>query len=78
VSGTFNIGTGRETDVNSLFTHITAALNNTAAAEYGPAKEGEQMRSSIDASAALAAFGWKPEVRLEDGIKLTADWFAKH
>jgi UDP-glucose 4-epimerase len=77
VTGIYNIGTGRETDVNELYTHITAALGSKVKAEYGPAKEGEQMRSSIDAKAAGVALGWKPEMALEHGIKATADWFAK-
>ncbi|MBX7144445.1 MAG: NAD-dependent epimerase/dehydratase family protein [Oligoflexia bacterium] len=75
VSGTYNIGTGKETSVNTLYAAICAGLGLDIKAQHGAAKEGEQMRSSITAAAALKAFGWKPEVQLEQGVKRTAEWF---
>jgi UDP-glucose 4-epimerase len=75
VQGIFNIGTGRETSVNMLYAMIIKALGSATKANYGDAKAGEQMRSSIDASAALKAFNWKAEVSLEAGCQETSDWF---
>lgn len=78
VTGTYNIGTGRETSVNTLYQMIIKGLGSSVQPAYGAAKAGEQMRSSIDASAALKAFGWKPEVSLEVGCQETSDWFRAH
>lgn len=75
VQGIYNIGTGRETSVNTLFRMIVKSLGKEVEPKHGEAKQGEQMRSSIDASAALKAFNWKPEVSLEAGCQETSDWF---
>jgi UDP-glucose 4-epimerase len=75
VSGAFNIGTGVETDVNRLFALMADAAGVAAAPQYGEARAGEQRRSCIDPSAAGKALGWKPEVRLEDGLARTIAFF---
>jgi len=75
IQGTYNIGTGRETSVNELYKLIAASQSSGVAPQYAPAKEGEQMRSSIDAGLAERTFGWKPQVSLEQGLKITAEWF---
>ncbi|HEX2240526.1 MAG TPA: hypothetical protein VHJ82_05240, partial [Actinomycetota bacterium] len=33
-----------------------------------------QPRRAVDGSRAAAAFGWKPAVSLEEGIKQTVEW----
>lgn len=77
VTGTYNIGTSKETSVNELYAAICAGLASDVKPQYGQAKEGEQMRSSISANAALKAFGWKPEVQLNEGVQRTAQWFRR-
>ena len=79
IPGIFNIGTGKETSVNQLYSEIAAALESKVSAAFAPKKEGEQMRSCIDASCAKRTFGWVPSRRLADGIRETCDWFrAQH
>ena len=46
--GIYNIGTGIETDVNTLYQMLAEATGVTTAAEHGPAKPGEQRRSCLD------------------------------
>jgi UDP-glucose 4-epimerase len=75
VRGVFNIGTGRETSVNTLYGMIAKSLSSDIKAPHAEAKAGEQMRSCIDASAAFKAFAWKPEVSLEVGCQETSAWF---
>lgn len=77
VDGIFNIGTGKETSVNELYELIRGAAGSSLAADSGPAMPGEQMRSCIDAKFAGEAFGWKPEISIEDGIKETVAWFSE-
>ena len=76
-SDIFNIGTGRETDVNALYTKLRNAVGSSASEKHGPAKAGEQLRSVIDYSKARKILGWEPKVGLDEGIKLTVDFFRR-
>jgi UDP-glucose 4-epimerase len=74
--GPLNVGTGIETDVNELYAHIARAAGSDRPAEHAPARLGEQKRSCIDPSRAGAVVGWRPEVKLADGLRRTFEWFA--
>jgi UDP-glucose 4-epimerase len=76
-SDIFNIGTGRDTDVNALYTKLRNAVGSSAPEKHGPAKAGEQLRSVIDYSKARKILGWEPKVGLDEGIKLTVDFFSR-
>ncbi|MFQ6115819.1 MAG: NAD-dependent epimerase/dehydratase family protein [bacterium] len=74
-SDIFNIGTGVETDVNTIFkiiNDLTCAGNDEF---HGPAKAGEQLRSCLSYSKAEKYLGWKPEVELNQGLKNTVEYF---
>ena len=43
--------------------------------KHGPPKPGEQKRSVISYKKAEKLLGWKPEVKLEEGLKMTVDFF---
>jgi UDP-glucose 4-epimerase len=73
--GPYNVGTGRETDVNQLFAMLRDACGVAAEPEHGPAKPGEQRRSCLDASRAQRLLGWSPHVSLWDGLRTTVDYF---
>jgi UDP-glucose 4-epimerase len=74
--GAVNIGTGLETDVVTLFHHLREAVGvPQAEASHGPAKIGEQRRSSLDAALAGERLGWRPEVALADGLRRTAAYY---
>ena len=45
------------------------------APEHGPAKPGEQLRSSVDPTLAGRVMGWRPEVDLTSGLKETLRFF---
>ncbi len=74
-SDIFNIGTGKETDVNLLFRKLRDAVGSKEEEKHGPAKAGEQMRSVIDFSKAKKILGWEPRVGLDEGIDLTVKFF---
>lgn len=76
VTGSYNIGTGKETSVNELYNNLVAAMGLNIKAQHGPAKAGEQLRSVIDNALAKKTFNWAPEHSIESGLKITADWFA--
>ena len=74
-SDVFNVGTGKETDVNVLYGSIRQAVGSSVEARHGSAKAGEQMRSIVDWSKAHRVLGWSPAVSLGDGLVRTAEWF---
>jgi UDP-glucose 4-epimerase len=76
-SDTFNVGTGVETDVNTVYEILRRHLQLDLRAEHGPAKGGEQRRSVISSEKLFRAFGWRPAVRIEDGLKETAEFFRR-
>jgi UDP-glucose 4-epimerase len=74
-SDVFNAGTGVESDVNTLYRAIKTATGSDIEEFHGPAKAGEQLRSCLTAEKAERLLGWKPEIELDDGIKLTVEFF---
>ena len=70
-SGAYNIGTGVETSVNGLYDRMLEISGKGLPPEHGPAKLGEQLRSSVDPARAGRALGWRPEVDLAAGLKET-------
>ena len=74
-AGPVNVGTGIETDVNTLARLLRDTVGGTAPITHGPAKAGEQRRSVVDASRAAAVYGWRPEVTLADGLRRTVEFF---
>ena len=73
--GPLNIGTGIETDVNTLYAHLRVLTGSPHPAQHGPAKAGEQRRSVIAIGRAAEALGWRPEVPLEEGLRRTVEFF---
>lgn len=75
VVGTFNIGTGRQVSVNTVAELLRGATGFAKRIPHGPGKTGEDRRSALDARLARRVLGWKPSVKLEDGIRRTVAWF---
>ncbi len=73
--GPVNIGTGVETDVNTLYAHLRVLTGSPHPAQHGPAKAGEQRRSVIAIERAAEVLGWRPEVPLEEGLRRTVEFF---
>ncbi len=72
--GIFNVGTGVETSVNELYAGLARALGIDRAAEHGPAKAGEQMRSVLDGRK-LRKLAKLPEpAGLQEGLQRTVEW----
>lgn len=75
VVGSFNIGTGEETDVNQIFRGLVKIAGFEVKEKHGPAKPGEQKRSSLNCSLVRRELGWRPKVKLEDGLRETIEYF---
>ena len=74
-SDIYNVGTGKETDVNELFSELNKITGNNAEEKHGPAAPGEQMRSVITSEKLFKKFKWKPDTELHIGLENTVDFF---
>jgi len=74
-TGAFNIGTGVETDVNTLAKLLLAAAGSRSEVRHGPPKSGEQRRSVIANRRAAELLDWRPEASLDEGLRRTVAWF---
>ena len=70
-----NIGTGVETNVNTLFRKLRDLAGSRQEEIHGPGMPGEQSRSVIDNAMAYNELGWYPETSLDDGLALTLAYF---
>ena len=76
--GSFNVGTGRETDINTVFDILKRLTGSNQAQQHGPALPGEQKRSVVDAGKLREKLGWSPGTDLEPGLEATVDYFRAH
>lgn len=74
-SDIYNVGTGKETDVNKLFTELNKITGKGSKEKHGPAAPGEQMRSVITSAKLFKKFNWKPDSELTVGLQKTVDYF---
>ena len=71
----FNIGTGIETDVNTIFNLLKKKTGSKQKELHGPKKPGEQKRSVLDSSKAKKILGWSPKYDLEKGMEGTVKYY---
>jgi UDP-glucose 4-epimerase len=71
----YNVGTGVETSVTDLYQELARAVGSDLQAKHGPAKPGEQQRSSVDASLVRRELGLPEPLPLREGLARTAAWF---
>jgi UDP-glucose 4-epimerase len=68
VFGVFNVATGVETDVMTLFEKLQEAAGTSLKPALAPLREGELERSCMDSSRAREELGWTAQVPLEQGL----------
>ena len=76
-SAIYNVGTSIESDVNKLFYELRNHLNPSCPEQHAPAKVGEQQRSVISFKKIEQELGWHPTIQLDEGLRLTAEYFKK-
>ena len=73
----YNIGTGKDISIKELALLIQKIVGHTGEIIWDKSKPDGTPRKLLDVSK-MNALGWKPEVNLQDGIKLTYDWFLEN
>jgi UDP-glucose 4-epimerase len=73
--GSFNVGTGIETDINRIFGLLAQLTESGQPEEHGPPLPGEQRRSAVDARKIGRVMGWQPGTDLQAGLRATVQYF---
>jgi UDP-glucose 4-epimerase len=70
-AGTFNIATGVETDVLTLWNVLKAVAGSDIEPQLADLRPGELKRSCLDTGLAERELGWHAAVQVEDGLERT-------
>jgi UDP-glucose 4-epimerase len=70
-----NIGTGRRTSTNQLFSMLKKLTGYPGPEEHGSARAGDLRDSCLAVAKAARVLGWEPRVQMEEGLRQTVDWF---
>ena len=69
--GTYNIATGVETDVMTIWNELRAAAGSSTEPELAELRPGELQHSCLDISRASRELGWTPQVPIAEGLRKT-------
>ncbi|HEV2924141.1 MAG TPA: NAD-dependent epimerase/dehydratase family protein [Solirubrobacteraceae bacterium] len=70
-SGTYNIATGVETDVMTVWNELRAAAGSDIEPQLAELRPGELQHSRLDIGLAARELGWSPEVPISEGLRRT-------
>ncbi|MDI6853188.1 MAG: NAD-dependent epimerase/dehydratase family protein [Deltaproteobacteria bacterium] len=73
--GIYNIGTGLETDILTIYLKLQKLTGSPLGPVHGPAKPGEQRRSALNADLSRKQLDWRPVVDLDEGLSQTVAAF---
>jgi UDP-glucuronate decarboxylase len=76
-TGPVNLGNPREFTILELAQAIIAMLGSRSKIIHKPLPQDDPMQRKPDISLAKSALGWEPQIRLEEGLKPTVDYFRK-
>ena len=74
----FNIGCGERISINKLYEIIARELHSDIKPVYGFPRPGDVRDSEADISAAKEAFGYEPEIDVEEGLKKSIAWYREN
>ena len=73
----FNLGESETVTLRRLIELLEAALGKKAVIDRQPLQPGDVPVTFADISKARAKLDYRPKIKIEEGIKLFADWFRK-
>lgn len=75
IDGVYNIGTGSGTTINQLHEQLSKVAAYSQETVHGPEMLGETRQIYLDARKADQKMGWKPQITLDHGLRLTVEHF---
>jgi UDP-glucose 4-epimerase len=76
VGQVINIANGERVTINGVFEMVKKLTGRTdVQAEYAPSRTGDVRDSLADLNLARSLLGYNPQVGLEEGLRLTIDWW---
>ena len=80
IDGVINLASGEEVVIRDLVKKIAEITQTRSALEIGalPYRPTEIWRMYADSSRARNILGWKPGVSLDEGLRLTVEWFREY
>jgi GDP-L-fucose synthase len=70
-----NLGSGEEISIADLVRLIADVTGFKGELRFDPSQPDGQPRRKVDASRALAEFGWQSRTSFREGLRATADWY---
>ncbi len=80
IEGPVNLASGEEVAIRDLVKKIAALTDTKSSIEIGALeyRPTEIWRMFADSSRARSLFGWTPRVNLDEGLKLTVEWYRQY
>jgi UDP-glucose 4-epimerase len=72
-AGTYNVATGVETDVMTVWSKLKEIAGSDLEPQLADLRPGELKHSCLDTARAQRELGWRAEVPIADGLRLTYD-----
>jgi UDP-glucose 4-epimerase len=77
VGGIYNIAGGRRITLNQAIATIADALGVTPRIDHGPPRGGDQRHTEADTGRARQAFGYRPQVDPDEGLRAQVRWYVR-
>ena len=76
----YNAGAGEGVPVRTIVATVLEVMGNPVEGLFGaiPTRPDEIMEMSADISRAVAEFGWRPKIGLQEGLTRTIEWVKSH
>jgi UDP-glucose 4-epimerase len=78
LKGVLNIGTGKETSVLEIFSKIKELTKSSPKVKYVPLPLCGFKRGCLLIEKAKKELNWKPKHSLDEGLKITVEWFKNY
>lgn len=77
-AGVFNIASGKRIKLNELIDIIGSTIGKDVKKKYIEKQKGDVPDTYADIGKAKKVFGYKPNIKIKDGIKKFNEWFEKN
>lgn len=75
VNQVYNVAVADRTSLNDLFNILKEEAGSDITPEYGPDRAGDIRDSLADISKANNLLGYQPQIRIQEGLQKTLEWF---